>query len=214
MQPISHQYLRSRCEVRTLDDKWLTAGILSDSAEKEIRIGKGSEFLPTLHCGTLVKVVIKHDSLEMLELIGKVYLSSPEILQITNIQSQGDFERRNFFRLKLNLHTQAFSSQNDGTPIQPVELFQIYVSDLSLSGFFIKTRKVLEIGDYINATLPLSDVRVSFICKVQRFQKANSRSNGYGCSFENNTNRQFDLLCKYIFEKQREQIRSSRKDLY
>ncbi len=214
MQPISQQYLRSSCEIRTLDDKRLTTGTLNDFDEKDIKIGKGTDFLPTIHCGTLVKIIIKPDNLDMLDLIGKVYLSSPEMLQITNVQDQNDFERRNFFRLRLNLHTQAYPSQNDGSPIQPVEVFQIYVNDLSLSGFFIKTRKTLRIGDYFNATLPLADVRVSFICKVQRFQKANSRSNGYGCSFENNTNRQFDLLCKYIFEKQREQIRSARNELY
>jgi c-di-GMP-binding flagellar brake protein YcgR len=214
MLPISKQYLKSRCEIKTIDNSLITTGILCDIAEDDIKIGKDTDFLSTLHCGTLVKIQVSNQNLEIKVLIGKVFVSSSELLQITDIQNLTDFERRNFFRLKLNIHTQAYPVQENGAPCQDVQVFQINITDLSLSGFFIRTRRTLEMGDCFVATIPLSDVQLSFICKVQRFQKANSRSNGYGCSFVNNSNRQFDQLCKYIFEKQREQIRSKRRDLY
>jgi Tfp pilus assembly protein PilZ len=215
MLPISQQYLKSKCEVRTIDGNLLASGFLTAIDENIMKIGPETDFLPTIHCGTLVKIHVSNQNLEVKDLIGKVFLSNSDLLQISDVQNYEDFDRRGYFRLRLNLHTQAYPALSDGTPIQPVEIFQIYVSDLSLSGFFIKTRKIMEIGDCFIAVLPLADnARISFVCKVQRSQKANSRSNGYGCSFENNTNRQFDLLCKYIFEKQREQIRSSRKELY
>jgi PilZ domain. len=214
MLPISQQYLKSKCEVRTIDGNLLTSGFLIAIEEDIVKIGREMDFLPTIHCGTLVKIHVSHPNLEVKDLIGKVFLSNSDLLKVSDVQNYDDFDRRGYFRLRLNLHTQAYPALGDGTPIQPVEIFQIYVSDLSLSGLFLKTRKTMEIGDCFIAVLPLTDARISFVCKVQRFEKVNSRSNGYGCSFENNTNRQFDLLCKYIFEKQREQIRSSRKDLY
>ncbi len=213
MLPISQQYLKSRCEIRTVDGNLLASGFLIAIDGDIIKIGRETDFLPTLHCGTLVKVHVSNQDLKAKDLIGKVFLSNSDLLQVSDVQNYEDFDRRGYFRLRLNLHTQAYPALSDGTPIQPVEIFQIYVSDLSLSGFFLKTRKTMEIGDCFIAVLPLTDARISFVCKVQRFQKVNSRSNGYGCSFENNTNRQFDLLCKFIFEKQREQIRSSRKEL-
>jgi Tfp pilus assembly protein PilZ len=216
MLPISQQYLKAKCEIKTVDGHLLASGFLiaMDEEKNTIKVGPETDFLPTIHCNTLVKINVFGQDLEFKSLVGKVFLSNSDQIQISDLQNYDDFDRRGYFRLRLNLHTQASPALPDGAPIQPAEVFQIYITDLSLSGCFIKTRKTLEIGDYFIAVLPLEDKRVSFLCKVRRVQRVNSRSNGYGCSFENNTTRQFDLLCKFIFDKQREQIRSSRKDLY
>lgn len=216
MLPISQQYLNSKCEIRTMESHPLASGLLIELDENDnaIKIGRETDFLPTIHCGTLLRINVSSPGLQLKSLVGKVYLSNSDLLYLVDVQNYEDFDRRGYFRLKLNIPTQAYPALADGTPVQPVDIFQIYITDLSLSGLFIKTRKTLEIGDYFIAVLPLSDTRVSFLCKVRRSQKVNSRSNGYGCSFENNAPRHFDLLCKFIFDKQREQIRSSRKELY
>jgi hypothetical protein len=214
MLPIAEQYLKSLCELKTPDDKMIATGILSDLKEDTLQICSDAEVLPTLHCGTLVKINVCHPVLEMKVLIGKVYTSAPELIQVANIQNLTDFERRNFFRLKLSIHTQAYPLKDDELTKQPVQLFQICVTDLSLSGCFVKTKRNLAIGDRFTVALPLIDARVSFECQVQRFEKPNGKLNGYGCAFLNNSNRQFDQLCQFIFEKQREQIRKSRNDLY
>jgi len=214
MLPIPEQYLKSKCEIKSLEDKVISTGVLSKLAEDDIQICRDSDFLPTLQRETLVKIYVSHPTLELKTLIGKVYISSSDLLQITNIQNLTDFERRNFFRLKLNIHTQASQIQEDGLSNPIIPLFQINVIDLSLSGFFVKTKRTLKIGDRFITSLPLSDSRISFVCKVERSQKSNGKSNGYGCAFVDNSNRQYDELCKYIFEKQREQIRNSRRNLF
>ena len=214
MLPISEQYLRSICEIKTLENRLLGTGTLSNITDGTIQIRKDTEGLPTLHCGTLVKIYVCHQTMELKVLIGKIYLSSPELIQMVNVQNLTDFERRNFFRLSLNIHTQAYPMQEGELPDESVQLFQISITDLSLSGFFVRSKKNLNIGDCFVATLPLTDARVSFACKVQRCQKVNGRLNGYGCAFLDNSSRQYDQLCKYIFEMQREEIKRSRRSLY
>lgn len=212
MLPISKDYLQSTCEIKTPENRLLGTGFLENLAEETIQIHQGSESLPTLHCDTFVNIHILNKALPSKSLVGKVFLSAPEMIRIIEVQNLTDFERRNFFRLKLNISTQAYIDQEDMQSEHAVQLFSIRVTDLSLSGCCIETKRKLEIGDRFVAALTLIDSRTSFNCEVRRKPKSEGRYSKYGCVFLNNTNRQSDLLCEYIFEKQREQIKLLRKN--
>ena len=212
MLPIPEKYLQSTCEIRTPENRLLGIGILEDLAKELIQIRKGHDFLPILHCNTFVNIHVLHETLEAKSLIGKVFLSTPELIRIIDVQNLTDFERRNFFRLKINIPSQAYMIKQDTSSERDVQLFSIRITNLSLSGCFIETKRKMEIGDRFVAALPLIDSRVSFNCEIRRNPKLDSRYNGYGCVFLENTNKQSDLLCQYIFEKQREQIKLIRKN--
>ena len=214
MLPIPENYLQSVCEIRTPEGRVLCTGILEEMSDETIQICKHAEILPTLHCDTFVDIQVLHKTLESKLLVGKVYLSTSDMMRIVEVQNLSDFERRDFFRLKVSMNTQAYVlSQGESEAAEAVQLFPIRVTDLSLSGCFIETKKKLEPGDRLVAAFPLTNSRLSFTCQVQRTTPSESRYNGYGCMFLEMTKRQNDLLCTYIFEKQREQIKKSRSHL-
>ncbi len=226
MLPISEEYLHSPCEIKTLSNKLISTGFLSNILQESLQMANSMDVLPILHCNTPVKISIYNSTLGFKVLVGKVFLSTPDMMQITDIQNLADFERRNFFRLDVNIDAKAYLIQEDASEEDDASkknhaseeddaseedhLFDITVIDLSLSGFFIATHQHLEAGQMFVTTLTLYDTNIPFRCQVQREQKVDYSHNGYGCAFLDSSNRQFDLLCKYIFEKQREQIKLSK----
>ncbi|WP_312693452.1 PilZ domain-containing protein [Caproiciproducens sp.] len=213
MYPISKQYLHSPCEIKTLTNELLTTGTISDILHGSVQIANSFDILPILHCNMPVKISVYNQSLGFKVLIGKVFLSTSEMMQITDIQSLAEFERRSFFRLKVRIPAQATMLQGDSSPEdREARVFDLTVTDLSLSGVFITTREYLDIGQSFVMTLNLYDMDIVFSCQVQRAEPVDYSFNGYGCSFLDNSTRQFDLLCKFIFEKQREQIKNSREE--
>ncbi len=214
MLPISENYINSVCEIKTPENRLLGTGILEKITEEAIQICKKDDTLPTLHCDTFVNVHIRHSSLGSKILVGKVFLSTSEMIRIIDVQNLTDFERRNFFRLRVGISTQAYmiKSQNEATPAGTnAQLFPVKLTNLSLSGCFVESKKKLEIGDSFSMSLPLDGARITLNCEIRRKPKSEGRYSGYGCVFLELTNRQSDLLCQYIFNKQREQIKTARK---
>lgn len=209
MLPISEQYLYSTCEIESFSNKLITIGFLGNIREDGIQILNRSDVLPILHCNMPVKVNLNNKTLGFKVLVGKVFLSTKEMLQITDLQNLTDFDRRNFFRLKVEIETVAYLLHSD-TPDTEHPL-PITVADLSLSGAFIATAEHLKLGQSFMVTLKLFDTPVPFRCQVEREQFVDYTHNGYGCAFLDSSPRQFDLLCSYIFDKQREQIKSLRE---
>lgn len=209
MLPISEKYLYSTCEIKTHSNKLIATGFLGDILHGALQISNNNDILPILHCNTPVKINIYNNTLGFKVLVGKVFLSTSNMMQITNVQSLADFERRNFFRLKVEIPTQAYLiEKNVPNREHPVN---VTVTDLSLSGVFIVTPEHMDAGQKFITTLMLYEMSVPFRCQVQREQPVDYYYNGYGCAFLDSSSRQFDLLCNYIFDKQREQIKTSRE---
>lgn len=212
MLPITEQYLQSPCEVKTISNDLITTGSIRVIRKDTIEVANELDTLPIVHCDTLVKVNVYNNNIGFRVLVGKVFLSTPDFMRIIEVQNLTDFERRDFFRIKVDLTAKAYLIENDVPENGTLHLFTIHVSDLSLGGLFIKTKKKLEVGQRLVVNLVLLDsTSIAFCCEVQREQPITVISNGYGCAFLDNSTRQFDLLCKYIFDKQREQIRSTKE---
>ncbi|MBW7573380.1 PilZ domain-containing protein [Caproiciproducens faecalis] len=213
MYPLSEHYLQSPCEVKTLTNELLTTGAISEVLQASVKIHNNFDILPILHCNMQVKLNIYNETSGFKVLIGKVFLSTPEMMQITDLQALAEFEKRSFFRLKVSIHTQASLLQEDSVSEEEEQRsFDITVTDLSLNGLFIRTTEYLDLGQSFIIMLNLYDMDIPFCCQVQRVNTVDDFYNGYGCSFLDNSTRQFDLLSKFIFEKQREQIKNSREE--
>lgn len=209
MFPIPTQYLHSPCEIKTISNELLTTGSISDILHGAIQICNDFDVLPIVHCNTPVKINVYNNTVGFKVLVGRVFLSTSELMQITNIQNLIDFERRSFFRLKVTKKAKACLLPTETTEEIDTPEFEVTITDLSLSGLFINTERRLEINQPFIVTFPLYGNEIPFSCKVER-EKEVPHLNGYGCSFLDNTTHQFDLLCRYLFELQREQIKSSR----
>lgn len=211
MLPVPETYLHCACEIKTLEGILLGNGLLNGIAEDSVQIARADGFLPTIPCGALVSLHLSQPSGENKTLIGKVSLSGPEKMRVDDVQNLSDYERRNFFRIKTVINTLVHPVLEEKSDFSSVQPFQVRVTDLSMSGCFIESRKKLEIDSRFMLALPLYEEKISLLCKVQRKMKPENRFNGYGCVFINNTSRQNDLLCQYLFEQQRTIIKRVRE---
>ena len=207
MLPIPENYIGSPCEVKAMDNKPILAGSLTGIKPGEIQITNKLDQLPVVHCNTTVKISIYNNLLGFRVLVGKVYLSSQEFIRITDIQTETDYEKRNFFRVKVEIKTEARKEDEEGHPIWEEPPFPVIIKDLSLSGLYLTSPKKLKINDLISVTMNVHNTPMSFHCKVVRnLVTKYSLEEGHGCEFIENYGPKFDLLCKYLFDCQREQI--------
>lgn len=208
MLPLSEKYLFSPCEVKSLENFPLLVGYLSSIRDKSIQISGKTEKLPIIHCSTNVKINLFNSTYGFRVLAGQVYLSTPNFIRIVDVQSEAEFEKRNFFRVRLDIPAHARLRRDDQDVEQEAEPpFPIRVQDLSLSGMLFRSSRPLAINDRILASLKLGDTVVFLPCRVVRKTKPGwTGDESYGCEFLSSSGRQYDLLCKYLFDRQREQI--------
>lgn len=182
-------------------------GYISDFVGDGIQISSKEDALPLIHCNTTVKISILNSTLGFKVLIGRVYLSTASFIRIVDAQNAMDYEKRNFFRVKVNIDSKAFPvtpAENGSISQEPIK---IHLRDISLSGLFFVSDSNLAVEDKLIVSLNLYDTAVSLLCKIiRKIPVEMGTADGYGCEFLDNTGKQFDLLCKYLFDCQREQI--------
>lgn len=209
MLPISEQYLQSPCEMKSMDNVPILMGYLRNVFTDGIEISGATDKLPVIHANTTVRVSVFNNMLGFRVMVGKVYLSTPELIRLVEVQNEDDYEKRNFFRVKVDFKAEAYvvrGEENESS--SPKNIFPIQVRDLSLGGIYFTSETPLKADDRVVINLDLFDTSVSIICKiVRKMEVQHVFKDGYGCEFLDNSGRQFDLLCKYLFDRQREQIR-------
>lgn len=207
MLPISEQYLNSPCEIRTMENAPILMGYISKFVDDGIQICSREDHLPLVHCNSTVKISVLNSTLGFKVLIGKVYLSTPEFIRVVEVQNAMDYEKRNFFRVKVSVDTKAFPvtpEENGSISQKPI---RIHLRDISLSGLFFVSDYNMGAGDKLIVSMNLYDTAVSLLCKIiRKIPVEMGTEDGYGCEFLDNSGKQFDLLCKYLFDCQREQI--------
>lgn len=210
MLPLSEQYLHSPVEIKSIANDLICTGILTDITQEGVQISNAPEKMPIIHCNTAVKINVFNNALGFRVLVGVVYLSTSEFLRIVEVQSASDFEKRDFFRVRVRVKTDAYLVRDDVEPNVPVEMFPVDICDISLSGLYFKTDEPLREEDRLVINLNVCSSKMSLLCKVKRKVNPPEENAGYGCEFIDNSGRQFDLLCRYIFDCQREQIQAAR----
>lgn len=212
MSVISELYACSPCEIKTMSNELLTNAIIKVVDNDCIEVVSHSDALPIIHCNTQVKINIFNNALGFIALVGRVFISSAQLMKIAEVQNLVDFERRQFFRIKVNMAAKACLINDDAAPDSISQLFPVNILDISLSGCLIRTKELLSVGQKLIIHMNLlSEPGIAFNSEVQREQPVTEKTSGYGCMFLDCSNRQLDLLCNYIFQKQREQIMSMRK---
>ena len=205
-------YRMSPCEIKTMTNDLLTNAVIESVYNDTLEIINQSDKLPVIHCNTTIKINVYNDSLGFKVLVGKVFLSTPDFMRIIEVQNLADYERRNFFRIIISVSCKAYVIEDEIPDDGALKLFPVHVGDISLSGCYIKTKKPLTIAQRLVINFPLSPEKSMALCaEVQRIHRNGNATTGYGCSFLDISTKQSDFLCGYIFEKQREQIKSMRE---
>lgn len=216
MLPISEKYLQSPCEVRSMENTPILMGYLSEFVEDGIQISSKEDHLPLIHCNSTVKISVMNNTLGFKILIGRVYLSTDDFLRVVDVQTAMDYEKRNFFRVKVSVDTEAFPvpavAETDDVSLPMREPIRIRIRDISLSGIFFISSCSMDIGDQLIVNMELYGTVVSLLCKIMRKIPVElGTEDGYGCEFLDNSGKQFDLLCRYLFDCQREQIQTMKQ---
>lgn len=227
MLPISKEYESSVCEIKSMENELLATGYISEITPEHIQISNTADAMTIIRYNTIVKVNIFNGKLGFKVIAGKVYISTLNFIRIVEVKTLLDYERRVFFRV--NVHTDAviYKEKHDETNAKEVlsgedkdierdedrslERIEVTIRNISLGGILISTDHKFDKGEKFMVDLKFLGDNATFNCIVRRIENTKTEDiNKYGCEFFDYSEKQGDLLCRYIFDRQRELIRKRR----
>lgn len=209
---LPEQYLFSPCEVTTMENDLLLVGGVVDIGEDYVQLGPTREDnLPLLRYNTTVKFAVRSVQAGIMILVGTVYTSTDQVLKLVDVVSLQEFERRSFYRVPIDdLHGKLLPLKEDDHIVAGQGSMPVDVINISLSGILLDIKEDVlsaQIGDRFLMELSLPKGNQLLKIKVCRVQRSSHNSKSYGCEFYDVSQKQADIICGYIFEKEREIIR-------
>lgn len=207
---LSKDFEGSWCEIKTAENALVAVGKLRTVAPKYIIIEDKEKEIPAFEAGVLLKINLFMPQTEPRVCIGNVYTSSKKELSLVNVISLVNQEKRNFVRVDTNIKTKAVFRKNERS-LYPNEA-DVTVLDMSISGMRIKSTEDFVLNSVIAVKLELKAKKDAMIhCEVLRITEKNPGEGikKYGCRFVYEENDDTDLVTDFLFEKQREFIRTS-----
>lgn len=209
---LKNEYLTAHCEVKTMNNQLLAVGILLEIGNDELTVGvkrNSKETMPLIPYNTRVKLVIHYRGKEPKVYCGIIFISNEFFSRITQVEKLADYEKRNFFRVNVSMHTSAsFRSPQTGA----MEAVAIDVIDISLGGLAFCTKQVFRVGQRLEILLSLLGAKkYYFECVVVRVVP--SEDDGppfYGCCFQNVADNTSADLCAFLFQQQRLELHRKR----
>lgn len=200
-------YLGASCEVLKLDNRLLFAGSVHkyDDEEDELTVSirKGNETPQGIIHQTPVKLHV-HTNVTMdnvLLLYGMVSRCASDFWKIALKHSFSCAERRSSFRQPILTEVAVYRNTNaDSSTVTLCKTI-----DVSLTGLCFSSPESYVQGEQLfisSLQLRRDGPRYSFACTVQRIQPLESGKICYGCSFNDITERQEDMLFHDMFSLQ------------
>lgn len=210
MLPIPIEYLNSVCEIKTMENGLIAAGVIAQIEEDYVQINEKNGFFPLLSYGTMLKVNIFNSKIGFRVIIGSVLSTSIRFIKLVDVSSLLDYERRNFFRIETDQPACLVEEQPDGSCNI---LCSIIVRDLSLGGVLFETD--LDAGPFsleqrISLKLKLTRMSLILPLRIKRIIPDNGKKSQYGCEFDGISDAQTDAICTYIFQRQRERLNKAK----
>ncbi|MEA5010175.1 MAG: PilZ domain-containing protein [Angelakisella sp.] len=211
MLPIPQEYKSSICEIKTLENELIAAGIIREITDEYIEITAKSGTMDIVRYGTPLKINVFNHKQGIRVLRGNAYISSVDFIRVVDVVTVLDHERRNFFRVSTNMSAfaQIWLEDADSDP-NSIESLNVKVKNLSLGGALIITDRELKSNQQMYLIINLDKQTCRFRCSVKRIENNSKHGFMYGCKFYEAPDSETSALCAYIFKKQREQI--NRKD--
>lgn len=201
--PIQKEYEGSVCEIKTMDNELIAIGRIKEVSSEYIKICNSKKELQVVDYSTPIKVNIFNSKIGFRVLVGSIYTSTRKEMCVDSIYNLVDKERRNFFRVDMELPAKAvfkkISEDKYSTEID------ITIMDMSLSGLKFKTDYDFGINKTISVELNLNKkINSNFQCQIIRLIDFKDGIYKYGCEFVYSKTEDADLLCSFLFQKQRE----------
>jgi hypothetical protein len=208
MTLIPEQYLYSICEVKTMNNMLLESGRIYQIEDDSIRVVNPGDKMSILKFGTRVKVNVYNHNLSFLSLVGTIYISTPEFMDIREICSLAEAEKRSFFRVSTDFPAVVkYLSHATNETLQA----DVHVENVSLCGLLFSGDLKLKVYETVDIKLLLPIGNLDFKCKVMRIETNDVALPKYGCEFFDAEEKQIDILWVYILQRQSEEIRSKKR---
>lgn len=215
----SQSYVSSACEIKTINNELFATGYISEVNEDQVTIRDRYGQLPISEYGRIVKVCVYNYQLGFRVLVGKVYTSTNDFIQVVEVIPLIEYERRNFFRVSVNIpgtvRRRASDAEEEEQELFPgiipptvdVTPHQVVIRDISLGGVLVETREDFGEGEKLRVSFKMRQTDAHFKCVSRRKITPEGESIlRIGCEFEALNNALSSELCAFIFQKQREQI--------
>ena len=213
---ISKEYVNSVCEIKSMSNILVAVGRIMEVTEKYIRISSGKNELRVLNFHEEIKVNIFNATLGFKVIVGEVFTSTPGELAISDVSMLTDRERRNFFRVDMQLDASVLYKRRG-----PIHELPAKVLDMSLSGLRFSADHEFLVDDVVSIALDLKTTKTArskpctLPCRIVRIiENTDHGEFQYGCEFmgtrDDSTE---DALCSFLFVKQREFLNSRNRTL-
>lgn len=200
---IDEEYRFANCELRTISNDLLTKGkiIKIGSDFLEISNELGSTSLNRYE--KRVKVIINHAYLESKVIEGDLYIPTMEFFRVIDTKTIMEKEQRNFFRVNVNIDAVAGVGPRGGGPIKK---YPVIINDLSLNGALMITNTIIAQRAKIELTFEIDNNELIIDGQVVRCRLNSENMYCYGVRFIDIDNSNSNLICQYLFKKQKEVI--------
>ena len=217
-------YVGSSCVIKAKNNDLISMGVLHPIGKNFIDVGSSRNELPGIPYNLIIKLEIYNTQLGFKVLIGRVYLSSPKLVRIVELNEATNGERREYFRISTRDEGIIYNCirGNDtldmGEESEDYNGLKVRLVDISLGGLMFCTREEFKVNDRFNIVIPamgdsmlfVCEVRRLFICEIRRWVERPEGGYGYGCEFVEMATKQEDLLYRYILRRQGDQLRRIR----
>ncbi len=209
-------YVGSSCVIKAKNNDLISMGVLHRIGKNFIDIGSSRNELPPIPYNLLVKAEIYNTQLGFRVLIGRVYLSSPKLARITDLNEATNDERREYFRISTRdqgiIYNFMRLDEDRETEDRSVDYngLKVRLVDISLGGLMFWSKEEFRVDDKFNIVIPAMGDTMLFSCEVRRRVERPDGEYGYGCEFMNMATQQEDLLYRYILKRQSDQLRRIR----
>lgn len=205
--PIQKEYEGSVCEIKSMDNELIAIGKIKEVNSENIKVTNSKKELRLVDYHTPIKINVFNAKVGFRVLVGTVYTSTRKEMCIDSIYNLVESERRNFFRVDMHLKTKiVYKKSYDADEITEIDAV---ILDMSLSGMKIRTETLLDINSTFSVALELSGKKESvFHCRILRNVDTKGSYYYYGSEFIYSKADDADLLCSYLFKKQREFLTS------
>lgn len=202
MYSLSNKHVGSSCELYTLDNTLMTNGKLTRIGDDFIEVTNSLGVMSLRKYEERVKCVIKTAQGDVV-IEGRLYLPNMESFRIIDMDCLADNDKREFFRVQLTENCIISKRTHDGRKGMD---FGVKMLDLSIGGCQLHSSLAFEKGQTIVVGLRINDEIIRVDGTIVRVVSTPSGGYNYGVRFEDTGDRNSDIICQYLFKKQKDTI--------
>ena len=213
MNPIDDRYIGNVCEIRSFSNELIGIGVIREVGEDFITIGARDSELRLFNTFQKIKLNIFNSKVGFTVIICEVLASTRKMLRVVSPIKIVDHERRQGFRVSVDLHARISVSKDKLMRGESEDLQVVWIKDMSICGLKIHSDRKYILGQVVWLTFEL-DERTKLTVKAQFVRDTDVEGDGdmreYGIKLLFDREEDSDKLCSYLFKAQREQSQKIR----